>query len=328
MAGMGKRMRPHTLTVPKPLIPIAGKTIVHRLVSDIAEMSSEPITEIGFVVGHFGDEVEAELIRIAESLGAAGSIHYQEEALGTAHAILCAQELLSGKVIVAFADTLFRANFQLDEEKDGVMFVQQIDDPRQFGVVQMDNDGHIEGFVEKPQEFVSDLAMIGIYFFKDGAVLKTELQHLLDHNIIKGGEFQLPDALLNMTKKGMKLAVGQVNDWMDCGNKNATVETNSKVLGYIEEELSIPDSAVMENSIVIPPCYIGENVRLKNTIIGPGVSIGANSELENSIVRNSIIQSHSKLINSVLSNSMIGSHTAVQGDAKDISLGDYSTISL
>ena len=326
MAGMGKRMRPHTLTVPKPLIPVAGKTIVHRLVEDIADMSSEAVTEIGFVVGHFGDAVEQELLRIAESLGAKGSIHYQEEALGTAHAILCAEELLEGKVIVAFADTLFRADFRIDESKDGVLFVQQIDDPRQFGVVKLDEEGHITDFVEKPQEFVSDLAMIGIYFFRDGATLRNELQYLIDNNIIKGGEYQLPDALLNMTKKGMNLAVGQVNDWMDCGNKNATVETNSKVLGYVGHKVEDNDSLARENSLIIEPCYIGANVKLKNAIIGPGVSIGSNTIIENSVINDSIIQQNSIIRNKIISNSMIGNHTSLIGTVEDISLGDYSSL--
>jgi glucose-1-phosphate thymidylyltransferase len=328
MAGMGKRMRPHTLTVPKPLIPIAGKTIVHRLVSDIADMSDEPITHIGFVVGHFGEAVEKELLNIAESLGAVGSIHYQEEALGTAHAILCAKELLDGKVIVAFADTLFRADFRLDEDKDGVLFVQKIEDPSQFGVVELNQDGHIVNFVEKPSEWVSDLAMIGIYFFKQGEVLKSELQYLIDQNIIKGGEYQLPDALKNMTKKGMKFAVGQVNDWMDCGNKNATVETNKRVLGYIQNELEIPQSLKQNNSVIIPPCYIGENVELENAIVGPYVSLGDNSRVENSVINNSIIQTNTQIKSVVIGDSMIGNHTLVKSGPKDLSLGDYSTVDL
>lgn len=328
MAGMGKRMRPHTLTVPKPLIPVAGKTIVHRLVSDISDMSDESITHIGFVVGHFGEAVEKELLDIAKSLGAVGSIHYQEEALGTAHAILCAEELLDGKVIVAFADTLFRADFRLDEEKDGILFVQKIEDPSQFGVVELNEDRHIVNFVEKPSEWVSDLAMIGIYFFKQGEVLQKELQYLIDHEVIKGGEYQLPDALKNMTKKGMKFAVGQVMDWMDCGNKNATVETNQRVLTYIQDELDMPQSLTQNNSVIIPPCYIGENVELENAVVGPYVSIGENTRIENSVIDNSIVQSNSKIISAIISKSMIGNHTQVKSKPNDLSLGDYSTIDL
>ena len=152
MAGMGKRMRPHTLTTPKPLLPIAGKPIVQRLVEDIAQISHEKIDEIAFIIGDFGQDVEKDLIEIAENLGAKGIICHQEQALGTAHAILCAKESLTGKVIVAFADTLFRADFKLDDTKDGVLWVQKIANPEQFGVVKVDEQFNITDFIEKPKE--------------------------------------------------------------------------------------------------------------------------------------------------------------------------------
>ena len=170
MAGRGTRLRPHTLYTPKPLIPVAGKPIVQRLVEDIAAMCDEPISKIGFVVGDFGKEVEDQLINIAAQIGAEGQIYYQEEALGTGHAIYCAEPLLDGPVIVAFADTLFRADFKVSTNDEGVIWVKQIEDPSQFGVVTVDDNNTISGFVEKPKEFVSDLAIIGIYFFGNGVI--------------------------------------------------------------------------------------------------------------------------------------------------------------
>src|SRR5688500_5031469 len=163
MAGLGKRLRPHTLTVPKPLLPVGGKPIVHRLVEDIAKSCPEKIDEIAFVIGDFGKEVEDELVAVAEKLGAKGSIFYQHQALGTAHAVLCAEACLTGPVVVAFADTLFRADFTIDKNADGILWVNQIENPSAFGVVTLDKDGNIQDFVEKPKTFVSDLAMIGIY---------------------------------------------------------------------------------------------------------------------------------------------------------------------
>ena len=228
MAGMGKRMRPHTLTVPKPLIPVAGKPIVQRLVEDIAGLCTEKIEEIAFVIGDFGAETEARLLAIADSLGAKGKICYQQEALGTAHAILCAEETLKGQTIVAFADTLFRADFKLETERDGILWVSQIEDPSAFGVVKLDENQIITDFVEKPKTWVSDLAMIGIYYFKNGEILREELQYLIDNNIINDGEYQLPEALKNMTTKGMQFVPGKVDEWLDCGNKNATVYTNQR----------------------------------------------------------------------------------------------------
>ncbi len=150
MAGMGKRMRPHTLTVPKPLIPVAGKPIVQWLVEDITKVCKEKVEEIAFIIGNFGKDAERDLLAIAQSLGAKGSIHYQDEPLGTAHAIMCAKDALKGKVIVAFADTLFRADFTIDDEKDGVIWVNRIDDPKMFGVVKVNDKGIITDFIEKP----------------------------------------------------------------------------------------------------------------------------------------------------------------------------------
>lgn len=325
MAGMGKRMRPHTLTVPKPLIQVAGKPIVQRLVEDIAKVIDEKIDEIAFVIGDFGKETEGKLIAIAESLGAKGSIHYQEEALGTAHAILCAQQALTGKVIVAFADTLFKADFKIETtQHDGIIWVQKIDDPRMFGVVKVNDKNVITDFVEKPQTFVSDLAIIGIYYFKDGEYLKKELQYLLDNNIKEKGEYQLTNALENMKKKGAQFSPGKITEWLDCGNKDATVYTNARVLAFSEGTSLIAKSVKNTNSLVIPPCYIGENVELVNSIVGPYASIGANTKLVNVNVNNSIIQNNSIIENCVIDNSMVGAYAEFRQSAMDLSVSDYS----
>lgn len=328
MAGRGSRLRPHTLTVPKPLVPVGGKPIVHRLVEDIASVLTERIDEIAFVVGEFGEEVEKELIKVAESLGAKGSIHYQTKPLGTAHAVLCAKEKLVGPTVVAFADTLFKANFTIDPSVDGILWVKQIEDPSAFGVIKMDADGNIIDFVEKPKEFVSDLAMIGIYYFKHGEKLRAELEYLIDNNIIKGGEYQLPDGLRRLTESGYKFKPGEVSEWLDCGNKEVTVETNQRVLEFdLEKNKQLVDStAKIIDSVVIPPCFIGKNVVIKNSVVGPHVSIGADSVIERSIIVNSNIQTNSVVKNSNLENSMIGSFAQVNGLAQDLSLGDYSTI--
>ncbi|MCH2235333.1 MAG: NTP transferase domain-containing protein [Crocinitomicaceae bacterium] len=326
MAGRGSRLRPHTLTVPKPLVPVGGKPIVHRLVEDIAKTSPEKIDEIAFVIGDFGKEVEEELIRVAEKLGAKGKIFYQDKALGTAHAVLCAAECLEGPVVVAFADTLFRADFTLDTDADGIMWVKQIEDPSAFGVVKLDDDGVITDFVEKPQEFVSDLAMIGIYFFKDGGALKGELQYLVDNGIIKSGEYQLPDALKNLTKKGTRFKTGKVSEWLDCGNKNVTVHTNQRVLEFDKDQDIVSDDVSLDNAVIIPPCYIGKNVRLKNSIVGPHVSLGAGTMVTDSVITNSIVQNNAVINNSVLQDSMIGNHAKILSHGKVISIGDYTTI--
>jgi len=328
MAGRGSRLRPHTLTVPKPLVPVGGKPIVHRLVEDIAAVCTEKIDEIAFVIGDFGDAVEKELIEVAAQLGAKGSIHYQDQPLGTAHAVLCAKEKLEGPVVVAFADTLFKANFKIDPNDDGILWVKQIEDPSAFGVIKMNDKGEIIDFVEKPKEFVSDLAMIGIYYFKDGQRLRKELEYLIDNNVIKGGEYQLPDALRRLTESGYTFKPGEVSEWLDCGNKEVTVHTNQRVLEYdLEKGIQLVASSTKQiNSVIIPPCFIGENVIIENSIIGPHVSIGANSMIIKANIVNSNIQTNTHIENAIIHNSMIGSFARYKGLARDLSIGDYSTI--
>lgn len=328
MAGMGKRMRPHTLTVPKPLIPVAGKPIVQRLAEDITRVCNEQPEEIAFIIGPaFGPEVEGMLKQVAANLNAKGSIWYQDEALGTAHAIMCAKECLDGKVVVAFADTLFKADFKMDTAQEGIIWVQKIEDPRAFGVVKVNEQNVITDFVEKPQEFVSDLAIIGIYYFRDGANLRKELQYLLDNNIRDKGEFQLTNALENMKQKGVKFAPGKVTEWLDCGNKDATVYTNQRVLEFLRGDASLRGKNIhFDNAVIVEPCFIGDNVSIKNAVVGPHVSLGNNTQVSGSVITNSIIQQNSKITNKVVTNSMVGSYAEVSGIPADLSVGDYNVI--
>lgn len=327
MAGRGSRLRPHTLTVPKPLIPIAGKPIVQRLVEDIVEVAGEKVDEIAFIIGDFGDEVEQNLKNIAQGLGAKGSIYYQDQPLGTAHAILCAKESMQGNLVVAFADTLFRANFSLDTQSDGVIWTKRVENPAAFGVVKKNEEGVITDFVEKPETFVSDEAIIGIYYFKDGEYLRSELQYLLDNDIKDKGEYQLTNALENMKNKGSKFTSGTVNEWMDCGNKNVTLETNGKILGFIEgEEGLVSAEASIENSNIIPPVYIGAGAKISNSTIGPRVSIGAGTVVSDSTLSDVLIQEDSEVKNAKLSNSMIGNKAKFDGNFTEISIGDYSVL--
>lgn len=327
MAGLGKRMRPHTLTTPKPLLPIAGKPIVHRLVEDIAKVCPEKIESIGFILHpSFGKAVEEELKEVAKSVGAQGKIYYQEQALGISHAVLFAKELLKGKVIVAFADTLFRADFELDTSQDGIIWVQKVENPSQFGVVKLNAQGQITELVEKPAEFVSDLAIIGIYFFKDGEFLRNEMQFLLDNDIKEKGEYQFTTALANMNKKGARFVPGQVKEWLDCGNKDVTVQTNQRYLEFIKDEPLISPSSKVTNSVIIPPVFIGDQVEIENSVIGPHVSIGASTIIRDSRITNSILQKNCNIQYAVLDNTMFGNFVNFEGIPQDLSVGDYSDL--
>jgi glucose-1-phosphate thymidylyltransferase len=331
MAGRGSRLRPHTVTVPKPLIPVAGKPIVHRLVEDIAKILKEPIEEIAFILGDeafFGDDVVKSLEELAQSLGAKASIYRQDLPLGTGHAIMCAKESLSGPAVIAYADTLIRADFDLDPTADAVIWVKQVDQPEAFGVVKLNANNEITELVEKPAEFVSDLAVIGIYYFKEVGNLKKELQNVLDNNIQNGGEYQINDGIKAMMAKGNVFKTGSVDEWMDCGNKNVTVETNTRMLGFLHNDgMHLVDYDVkLENSTIIPPCFIGEDVVLVNATVGPNVSLGKGSHVVDSAIKNSLIQTHVHIKNANLDNAMIGNHVVFDGNFTSISIGDYSVL--
>lgn len=327
MAGLGKRMRPHTLTVPKPLLPIAGKPIVHRLVEDIARVTDEKISNVGFIIHpSFGKEVEENLKAIAKQIGAEGKIYYQTEALGISHALLFARELFSGKIIVAFADTLFKAEFSMDTNRDGIIWVQRVEDPSQFGVVKLDDKGEIVAFVEKPDDYVSDLAIIGIYFFKDGEAVAKEMQYLIDNDIREKGEYQFTTALENMRRKGAVLVPGEVTEWLDCGNKNVTVQTNQRYLDFIRDQELISKKARVVDSVIIPPCFIGDDAVIERSVVGPHVSVGAKTVIIDSRIQNSIIQENSTISGGVLENSMLGNFVKFEKSPLDVSIGDYNTL--
>lgn len=329
MAGMGKRLRPHTLTTPKPLIEVAGKSIVRRLCEDINQVVGEKIDEIGFIIGDFGKEVEERLLQIAEQLGAKGKIYYQNEPLGTAHAVWCARESLKGKVTVAFADTLFDAGFAMNTEEDGIIWTHKVEDPSAFGVVRKNDDETINGFVEKPKEFVSNEAIIGIYYFKSGENLLSELQYLIDNNITKSGEYQLTDALQNMLDKGLKFKTNDVKEWLDCGNPAATINTNQRVLELKSgKEQLVSRDVKSNNSVIIPPVYIGKGVSISNSVIGPYVSIAEGCEINDCRIENTMIGKQCILSKSVIAESMIGNNVNIKSNIQHLSIGDYSVVEL
>ena len=220
----------------------------------------------------------------------------------------------------------FKTDIKIDTNNDGIIWVNKVDNWKNFGVIELNNEGFITNFVEKPDHFVSDLAIIGVYYMKDGELLRKEMQYLIDNNIKEKGEYQLTNALESMKQKGYKFSPGKVDEWLDCGNKDATVYTNQRILELKKDsEKLVADSVKSVNSVIISPCYIGENVVIENSVVGPHVSIGKNSTVKNSLIRNSIIQNSVIITEKNISNSMIGSFASVEGKAEDLSLGDYST---
>ncbi|MBN2664714.1 MAG: hypothetical protein JXR68_13780 [Bacteroidales bacterium] len=322
MAGLGKRLRPFTLTTAKPLIKIAGKSIVQRLVEKIINVSNDDVTDVAFILGDFPEDVKINLISISNELNFNVHFFFQKQALGTAHAIAQASELLEGKVIIAFADTLFNASFKIDESKDVIIWTKKVDNPQNYGVVIKENS-RIVAFKEKPQTFISDEAIIGIYYFKNSNLLKYKLDYILNNGISVNGEYQLTDALQFLLDDGLNFISQIVDDWMDCGNKDILIKTASKVLQALE---TVIESVYKTNNIIIEPVFIGKNVQLNNCIVGPNVSIEDNSIVQNSIIDNSMILSSAKVNNARFTNTIIGNFSNVKFNIAELAVGDYDEI--
>lgn len=327
MAGRGTRVRPHSHTVPKPLLPVAGKMIVERIVETFARTLDRNIDEIVFILGpDFGQEIKDALKAMSDRQNAKATFRVQKTAEGTAHAVYCAEEDLDGECIIVFADTIFDMKGSVSiEDADSVIWLKEVEDPSRFGVA-VEKDGKITDFVEKPEEPISNLAIIGVYYFKDGAQLKKEIEYLLDNNVRgKGGEYQLTDALDRMLKDDKVFRKATVDQWLDCGTLPAWRETSGIIT---EKEYEEVDEDRFPDTKIIPPVYIGDDVELENCIVGPKASIASGSKLTKCTVKNSLIQEESTLEDCNIENSTIGRHVELKGVEKEVHLGDHSKIGL
>lgn len=325
MAGRGTRVRPHSHTVPKPLLPVAGKMIVERIVETFIRTLDREIEEIVFILGpDFGREIRQALVAMSERHGAEAHFRIQEVAEGTAHAVYSAEDQLEGECIIVFADTLFDTEGTVSlEGADSVIWLKQVEDPSRFGVAVYE-DEKITDFVEKPSEPVSDQAIIGVYYFRDASSLKREIVYLLDNDVRgHGGEFQLTDALDRMLKKGDVFKRASVDEWLDCGTLSAWLETSGVIL---EKEGREYQEENYRETKIIPPVYIGEGVRLENCIIGPHASIASGCSLENCTVKNSLIREEAELENCRLQDSTVGSHARLKDVEQQVHLGDHSIV--
>jgi len=321
VAGAGTKLRPHTYTQPKALIPIAGKTILGFIVEQLHEAG---INEFIFIVGYLGDKIHDFVKQTYPHLTC--HVVFQNERQGTGHAIELTKSLVGDdEVFVVLGDTICEYDVkEVVQSPYSMLGVKKVDDPRNFGVAEVDDDNNIVHVVEKPAIPKSNLALVGLYKIKETQFLFECLHHIFTHDIKSHGEYNLTDALDCMIKRGANFKIFKVKNWFDCGKKESLLESNATLLkkfgGIVANDIQ------QENAIIIPPVSIGSGCTLKNCIIGPHVAVGANTTVMASIVRDSIIGSYATLDEVVVDNSLIGSDAVVKGLSRSLNIGDNTEI--
>lgn len=323
VAGAGTKLRPHTYTQPKALIPLAGKTILSINVDQLHEAG---INEFVFIVGYLGEKIQDYIKAKYPDLNA--HFVYQNIRKGTGHAISLTKQIVGDdEIFIALGDTICEYDInEVLKSPYSMLGVKKVDDPRNFGVAEIDEDGFINRVVEKPIIPKSNMALVGLYKIKDTTFLFNCLENIIANDIKSYDEFNLTDALECMILSGAKFKPFKVQNWFDCGKKESLLQSNAILLkkfgGLIAETNSF------ENTIFLPPVSIGEGCDIKNSIIGPNVAMGENTIVNFSIVKDSIIGSFSKLYDVVLDDSLIGSDTEIRGETRSLNIGDNTEIDL
>lgn len=323
VAGAGTKLRPHTYTQPKALIPLAGETILGINVNQLHEAG---VHEFIFIVGYLGDKIQDYIQEKYPDL----TCHfiYQTERKGTAHAVRLTKELVGDdELFIVLGDTICEYDLQsVLTSKWSLLGVKKVDDPRAVGVAELNDDGFITSVVEKPAIPKSNLALVGLYKIKETALLFECLDTIIENNIKSHDEYNLTDALDCMIDRGANFKVFRVENWFDCGRKESLLASNSILLEKLGGKIS--ELNKFENSIFIPPVSIAEGCDIKNSIIGPHVAIGENTTVHSSIIKSSIIGSYSRLYDVVLDDSLIGNDTQILGEIRSLNIGDNTEIDL
>jgi len=321
VAGFGSRLRPHTFSKPKVLLNVAGKPMISYILD---ELKSQGIDKATIITGYKGDMVEDYVNENYPEFKT--DFVEQTELLGLGHAIWCGKDTyLDDELMMVLGDTIFDADLSLAlKTSNSSIGVKEIEDPRRFGVVVKNEDGSINRLVEKPQEFISNLAIVGIYYIKNGTLLSNCLTELIDKKIQTRGEYQLTDALQMMIDKGEKFATFPVDGWLDCGKKETMLSTNQ----FLLNKFSNQNDKVLngKNSIILEPSFVAKDSVVENSIIGPYATISSGVTVKNSIIKNSIIDNNTKLNNVLLENSLVGCDAMVEGSFNDMNIGDNSEL--
>jgi len=315
VAGLGTRLRPQTWSRPKPLVSVAGRTLIDHVLDRLAVLNLE---RVAFVTGYLGEQIEAHVRK-----------HYdfdcvfvtQKEQLGQSHAILQARDVISGPVVVLFPDMIFEADLTEAErsDADGILWVREVEDPSRFGVVVKDGERVVK-LVEKPEEPISNLAVMGIYYFRDSERLMEVIQRQISDDRVTKGEYFLADAIQMMIDEGATFTTSEASVWQDAGTNEALLETNRYLLDRANA------SASADESVIVPPALIDPTARVRRSIIGPYVSIGPNAEVVGSIVSDSIIDTGAHVMSVSIEHSIIGRDALIRGSHERVNLGDNSEL--
>lgn len=321
VAGRGTRLRPHTHTKPKPLVTVAGKPVLGHVLDTLGNLRPEEIT---FIVGYLGEQIEE---YVEQHYDFAARYVEQKELKGQAHAIRLARDYVDGPVLIIFVDTIADADIDMlpELDADGAVFAKEVENPQRFGVVTLDESGYITRFVEKPDEPVSNLAVIGIYYLSDSALLFECIEELIERDIQTKGEYYIADALQLMVERGSRLVAPTVGIWEDCGTPEAIIEANR----YLLEQNSKPAGEIhfeSENVVTISPVHIDPTAEISNSVIGPYASVAAGCRIEDSIIRDSIIDAGSIIVDTMLDQSLIGKDAFVKGRYRRLNVGDSASV--
>ncbi|MEI7555179.1 sugar phosphate nucleotidyltransferase [Candidatus Chlorohelix sp.] len=320
LAGLGTRLRPHTYSKPKPLVNVAGKPVLAHILDELAVLDVE---EIIFIVGYLGDQIEKYVSKNYPQYKSRFIV--QTEMLGQAHAVNLANEYVTDEVLIIFADTIFKTDLTLlkNISTDGVIYTKEVENPASYGVTVLNEQSIITRLVEKPKTYVSNLAVVGIYYFKKGEWLFSAIKKQMERNIQLGGEYFLADAISIMIEEKAKFNAFTLEVWEDCGKIDTLLLTNRYLLSKLNDGLHKDE---YPDSVIVPPVYIAPDAKIERSVIGPYVSIAAGVQVIESILRDCIINEKAVVKSSTLSESVIGSNASVAGTFHRLNVGDNSEI--